>query len=212
MIDEKKTTTVTSTSKKNKKREEEDELITNNINLVHYVAREIYHITSSHPDYDDIISIGSIGLIKAARTYTPSRNVNFSTYAVHSIKQSIYNDYFFKTKRAQEKMFKYTGHVSALSLDNECRALDNDKTYLEVIPDPDSSLPPTPAQELVSFLFSRRASIPYFAETYLRYALDYSFVEIASLYNKPVSTIRSRTQRGLSIMRKLSQDFLNSNI
>ena len=205
MIDEKKTTT----TKENKKREE-DELITSNISLVHYVVREIYHIPSSHPDYDDIISIGSIGLIKAARTYTPSHNVNFSTYAVHSIKQSIYNNYFLKTQRAQEKMFKYTGHVSTLSFDNECRALDNDKTYLEVIPDPDSSPVPTSAQELVSFLFSRHTSIPYFAETYLRYALDYSFIEIASLYNKPVSTIRSRTQRGLSIMRKLLQDFLNS--
>ena len=210
MIDKKKTTTTT--TKENKKRDAEDELIINNISLVHYVVREIYHIPSSHPDYDDIIAIGSIGLIKAARTYTPSRNANFSTYAVHSIKQSIYNDYFLKIKRAQETMFKYTGHVSALSLDNECRALNNDKTYLEVIPYPDSSLSPTPAQELVSFLLSRRTSIPYFAETYLRYALDYSFVEIASLYNKPVSTIRSRTQRGLSIMRKLSQDFLNANL
>src|SRR5438105_4585712 len=40
-------------------------------------------------DYDDLYSLGNIGLLSAARTYDPERGVAFSTYAYRCIEHAI---------------------------------------------------------------------------------------------------------------------------
>jgi RNA polymerase primary sigma factor len=40
-------------------------------------------------DYDDLYSLGNIGLLSAARTYDPQRGVAFSTYAYRCIEHAI---------------------------------------------------------------------------------------------------------------------------
>ncbi len=74
---------------------EQDELVTKNINLVHYLAKRINIGEESFYDYDDIFQIGTIGLMKAARTYNGM--VNFCTYAGRCINNEIYM--FFRKKR-----------------------------------------------------------------------------------------------------------------
>ena len=74
---------------------EQDELVTKNINLVHYLAKRISIGDESFYDYDDIFQIGTIGLMKAARTYNGM--VNFCTYAGRCINNEIYM--FFRKKR-----------------------------------------------------------------------------------------------------------------
>lgn len=74
---------------------EQEELVTKNINLVHYLAKRINIGDESFYDYDDIFQIGTIGLMKAARTYNGM--VNFCTYAGRCINNEIYM--FFRKKR-----------------------------------------------------------------------------------------------------------------
>ena len=55
-----------------------DDLITHNLRLVVYLAKKY---ENSGVPQEDMISIGTIGLIKAVNTFTPARNIKLATYA-----------------------------------------------------------------------------------------------------------------------------------
>jgi len=63
-----------------------EQLIINNTGIVRYLARK-YNF--SMLEFDDIVSVGSIGLVKAARTYDKNRNIKFVTYAAKCINNEI---------------------------------------------------------------------------------------------------------------------------
>lgn len=63
-----------------------DILITHNLRLVVYIARKF---ESSGIPVEDIISIGTIGLIKAVNTFAPSKNIKLATYASRCIENEI---------------------------------------------------------------------------------------------------------------------------
>ena len=61
-------------------------LITHNLRLVVYIAKKF---DSSGVPIEDLISIGSIGLIKAVNTFSPERNIKLATYASRCIENEI---------------------------------------------------------------------------------------------------------------------------
>ena len=61
-------------------------LIEHNLRLVAHVARKY---SSSNTDSDDLISIGTIGLIKAVSSYDPSKGIRLATYAARCIENEI---------------------------------------------------------------------------------------------------------------------------
>lgn len=61
-------------------------LISKHEGLVRHVAREY---TDSGEAYEDIVSVGHIGLINAVDRYDPSRGTQFATFAVPTIKGEI---------------------------------------------------------------------------------------------------------------------------
>lgn len=63
-----------------------DRLITHNLRLVVYIARKF---ESSGVGIEDLISIGTIGLIKAVRTFCPERNIKLATYSSRCIENEI---------------------------------------------------------------------------------------------------------------------------
>ena len=63
-----------------------DALITHNLRLVVYLAKK-YENTGVPAE--DMISIGTIGLIKAVNTFTPERNIKLATYASRCIGNEI---------------------------------------------------------------------------------------------------------------------------
>lgn len=56
-----------------------DELVSNNMLLVYKLA---HRYKSKYVDFEDLISTGTIGLLKAIKQFDLSYNVEFSTYAV----------------------------------------------------------------------------------------------------------------------------------
>ncbi|MBR0189881.1 MAG: sigma-70 family RNA polymerase sigma factor, partial [Clostridia bacterium] len=58
-----------------------DKLITYNMRLVAHIAKKY----AGSADKDDLISVGSIGLIKAVDNFDTTMDVKFSTYAVPMI-------------------------------------------------------------------------------------------------------------------------------
>ena len=63
-----------------------DDLITHNLRLVVYLAKKY---ENSGVPQEDMISIGTIGLIKAVVTFNPGKNVRLGTYAARCIENEI---------------------------------------------------------------------------------------------------------------------------
>lgn len=61
-------------------------LITHNLRLVVYIARKF---ETTGAGVEDLISIGTIGLIKAVKTFCPSRKIKLATYASRCIENEI---------------------------------------------------------------------------------------------------------------------------
>ncbi|WP_423406602.1 sigma-70 family RNA polymerase sigma factor [Faecalibacterium prausnitzii] len=61
-------------------------LIRHNLRLVVHVAKKYYALPG---DQDDLISIGTIGLMKAVDTFDSDRRARFSTYASRCIENAI---------------------------------------------------------------------------------------------------------------------------
>ncbi len=65
---------------------EKEKLIVHNLRLVVYIAKKFETPNASS---EDLISIGTIGLIKAVRTFSPERNIKLATYASRCIENEI---------------------------------------------------------------------------------------------------------------------------
>ena len=96
-------------------------LVEHNLRLVAHIMKKYYAQTS---DEDDLISIGTIGLIKGINTYKPNRGVKLATYASRCIENEILM-YF----RAQKKTAGDVSLSDALDLDEEGDGL----SFLDVI-------------------------------------------------------------------------------
>ncbi len=65
---------------------EEAELIEHNLRLVVYIAKKF---DNTCVGVEDLISIGTIGLIKAINTFNPEKNIKLATYASRCIENEI---------------------------------------------------------------------------------------------------------------------------
>lgn len=61
-------------------------LIVHNLRLVVYIAKKF---DSKNTSTEDLISIGTIGLMKAVRTFDPNKNIKLATYASRCIENEI---------------------------------------------------------------------------------------------------------------------------
>ena len=63
-----------------------DLLITHNLRLVVYIAKKYESKTAGA---EDLVSIGTIGLMKAVKTYNPEKNIKLATYASRCVENEI---------------------------------------------------------------------------------------------------------------------------
>lgn len=63
-----------------------DKLIRHNLRLVAHTVKKYYQ---SSVEQDDLMSIGTIGLIKAVQSFSPDKNIRFSTYASKCIDNEV---------------------------------------------------------------------------------------------------------------------------
>ena len=80
---------------------EKEHLVLDNQGLVHYIVQKFGGI-SNPSEYDDLVSIGTIGLIKAAITFDSSKKFTFATYASKCIKNEIFQHYRKAKKYAKD--------------------------------------------------------------------------------------------------------------
>lgn len=99
------------------------ELIEHNLRLVMYIAKRF---ENKKLDMQDLVSVGSIGLIKAVDSYKPDKNIKLATYASRCIENEILM-YLRKINKS----------LNDLSLDDTLVNDDegNNLTLGEIIPD-----------------------------------------------------------------------------
>lgn len=96
-------------------------IILHNLRLVSHIVRKYY---STAPNSEDLVSIGTIGLVKAVDTFHTENGARFATYAAKCVQNEILMHF-----RAQKK---YAAEVSL----NETIDIDRDGnplTYIDVI-------------------------------------------------------------------------------
>ena len=81
-------------------REGRNKLIEHNLRLVVYIAKRF---ENTGINVEDLISIGTIGLIKAINTFCPDKNIKLATYASRCIENEILM-YIRKTSREKTEV------------------------------------------------------------------------------------------------------------
>ncbi len=76
-----------------------EELIRRNLRLVAHIIKKYY---ATYSDQDDLISIGTIGLIKAINTFKPEKNIKLATYASRCIENEVLMHFRSARKSAQD--------------------------------------------------------------------------------------------------------------
>ena len=79
--------------------EAKDKLILHNMRLVAHVAKKYQ---SSEEEMDDLISIGTIGLLKAVASFKPDYGSRFATYAIRCIENELLMHFRSKKKTRNE--------------------------------------------------------------------------------------------------------------
>lgn len=80
-----------------------NQLIEHNLRLVAHIAKKY---ENSGLDQDDLISIGSIGLIKAIKTFNPNKRAQLATYAARCIENEILM-VLRRLKKKKKEVFLY---------------------------------------------------------------------------------------------------------
>ena len=78
-----------------------NELIEHNLRLVAHIVKKYYNTGA---DQDDMISIGTIGLIKAVSTFKNDKGIRLATYAARCIENEILM-YFRNQKKSAQDVF-----------------------------------------------------------------------------------------------------------
>ena len=74
-------------------------LVEHNLRLVAHIIKKYYGVQT---EQDDLVSIGTIGLIKAIDTFKPDKNIRLSSYASRCIENEILMHFRSSKKTAQD--------------------------------------------------------------------------------------------------------------
>ena len=178
-------------------------LIIHNLRLVGHIAKKY---ESKDDSYDDLISIGTIGLIKAIDSYTPSKQVKLATYASKCIENEI-----LMVLRSNKKHSKNILLSDSIGKDKE----GEDIILEEMIYEDDSNINEEydkkekikALKQFISVLDDKEYQI-----IALRYGLDnhpeYTQKEIGKMYHISRSYVSRIEKRALI---KLYQEFKKTN-
>ena len=103
-----------------------DRIIEHNLRLVSHIIRKYY---SSYEYPDELLSVGSLGLIKAVDSFKPTFGTRFATYGARCVQNEILMFFRSKKKRLNEVSIN-----DQIDIDKD----GNPLTYLDIISQPES--------------------------------------------------------------------------
>ena len=111
-----------------------DSLLTENLSLVHHVARQLGRRLSDKVDHDELVSAGILGLMSAMTAFDTGRGLSFSTFAIPRIRGAILDelrrqDHVPRSVRRKTRDIETARQSLAARL---CRAPDDDELAAEL--------------------------------------------------------------------------------
>ena len=117
-----------------------EKLIVHNLRLVSHIVRKYYSAAS---DQEDLVSLGTVGLIKGVDSFDPIHGTRFATYAAKCIQNEILMHF-----RSQKKLQNEVSINEAIDTDRD----GNPLTYEDIISEDENM-----AEELDRRLLAERA-------------------------------------------------------
>ena len=102
-------------------KEARNKLVEHNLRLVAHIIKKYYGVQT---EQDDLVSIGTIGLIKAVNTFKPDKNIRLSSYASRCIENEILMHFRSVKKSAQDVSLNET-----IDTDND----GNPRTLMDIM-------------------------------------------------------------------------------
>lgn len=188
---------------------DEKNLVLDNQGLVHFLVRS-FGIDPISSEYDDFVSIGNFGLIKAATTFDSSRNIKFSSYASTCIKNKIF-DYYKNAKKYSNdiSIYEFTENCEKFILD--CNISNHNSDFVQTVEDKEVFI------KLVNIILNylegkRRLAILYeiadLPQKYIAKILNISKSYVSKIIKETINEIRNIFDSELCYKEIFSMDIV----
>ena len=157
-----------------------EKLIVHNLRLVSHIVRKYY---SAAKNQEDLVSLGTIGLVKAVDSFDPIHGARFATYAAKCIQNEILMHF-----RAQKKLTNEVSLNEAINTDRD----GNPLTYEDIISSDENM-----AEELDRRLLAERA-LSYVNSILSARERQIIFLRYGIGTNKPHTQKETSTRLGIS--------------
>lgn len=173
--------------------------------LIHHNLRLVAHIVKKYngsDEADDLISAGSLGLIKAINTYKTGHGTQFSTYAAKCIENEILM--LLRVNKKHKNTVSIEEALSADSEDNEISILD-----LAITPDNDveSDIQNIMLSKKLNSVLKKHLSTREYEILCMRYGLNNTPIltqqEVATKLNISRSYISRLEKKSLETLQKV---------
>lgn len=177
--------------------EARDMLIEHNMRLVAHIAKKY----ANYPDADELLSVGSIGLIKAIKTYQDGKGTQLSTYAARCIENEM-----LMTLRANKKNKTNLSLYEPVGTDKE----GNEITLMDLMSVDDDLLVESVEnkilREKMMLLIKKALDIREFEIIKMRYGLDDGVIvpqrEVAKFFGISRSYISRIEKKSIEKLRE----------
>lgn len=160
-------------------------LIEHNLRLVAHIIKKYYGVSDNQ---DDLVSIGTIGLIKAINTFQPDKNIKLSSYASRCIENEILMHFRSAKKTSQDVSLNET--IDTDKDGNQLTLLDILSVDDDILDNLDKKLNMSKLGQYIKEELTDRER----AVIVMRYGLD---------GNKPV------TQKNIAAMMNISRSYVS---
>lgn len=162
-----------------------EKLIEHNLRLVAHIIKKYY---ANYSDQDDLISIGTVGLIKGIDTFKPDKGTRLATYAAKCVENEILM--YFRSLKKNSHDFSLDEPIDSDSEGNPLTLMDIICTQDNIADDIDLKIKSEKLRSLVNSIGNKREKLIII----LRYGLD---------NNEPM------TQREIAKMLGISRSYVS---
>lgn len=174
-----------------------DNLVEHNLRLVAHIVKKYY---KAGADPDDLVSIGTIGLIKAIRTFRPDKGIRLSSYASRCIDNEILM--YFRSARKSSKDISINEQIDSDSDGNALTLMDTMAVDDTIVDDLDIKMKSEKLEKYIEEELGEREKLII----RMRYGLDgrdpLTQREVASLLNISRSYVSRIEKKALSALRR----------
>lgn len=166
----------------------EEKLVTDNINLAYKVASTYYKRLGGYYEFDELVSLCFLGLVKASKLFNPDLDFQFSTYAYKAMENEIIR-FVNKTNSNPKPISLSTELTENLELSETISDEFNLEKYVE-----DLYFKECLHKEIAGLKPQQRTIVEY-------HLMGYTNKKIAAKLGVSISTVQTTYNKALNLLR-----------